>query len=199
MNILVCGDSFSADWSVKYPDCEGWVNSLSKKYNIKNNSQAGCSEYKIYKQLCSEDVNLYDIIIISHTSPYRIPVEKHPILYNDCLHKNADLIYADIKNQNSPDLECISKYFERYFDMEHADFVHKLIIKEQIKHINNTPCLHISYYNSGVFKKLENFYCFKSILQKHRGLINHFSSEGNKKLTTIVDNWIMKNHEKTNN
>lgn len=198
MNILVCGDSFSADWSAKYPNCKGWTNLLSENYTIKNNSQAGCSEYKIYKQLCREDVSLYDIIIISHTSPYRIPVERHPILYNDCLHKNADLIYTDIKSQNNPNLKCITNYFENYFDLEYADFIHKLIIKEELNCIKDIPCLHLSFYNSEIFKNFKNFYCFNKIVKNHKGLINHLSPKGNKKLMNIVDNWIKDHNEKTN-
>ena len=47
--ILIAGDSFAADWTVKYKG-EGWVNTLCKDYDVTNVAQAGVSEYKIYNQ-----------------------------------------------------------------------------------------------------------------------------------------------------
>ena len=89
--ILIAGDSFAADWTVKYKG-EGWVNTLCKDYDVTNIAQAGVSEYKIYNQLKKIDVSKYDIILISHTSAYRIPVVEHPIHSKDILHNNCDLI-----------------------------------------------------------------------------------------------------------
>jgi len=48
MKILICGDSFAADWTVKYPG-QGWPNMLAQQHEIVNLAQAGCSEYKIFK------------------------------------------------------------------------------------------------------------------------------------------------------
>jgi len=95
--ILIAGDSFAADWTKKYNGI-GWVNMLNNDYDVKNVAEAGVSEYKIYKQLENEKTDEFDYIIISHTSPYRIPVEKHPIHYGDILHNNCDLIYSDLKS-----------------------------------------------------------------------------------------------------
>ena len=50
MKILICGDSFAADWTVKYPG-QGWPNMLAEIHEVTNLAQAGCSEYKILKQL----------------------------------------------------------------------------------------------------------------------------------------------------
>ena len=57
MHLLIIGDSFAADWSVKYADKKGWPNFLAEKYSVTNLAQAGCSEYKIKKQL--DSVNLF--------------------------------------------------------------------------------------------------------------------------------------------
>ena len=62
MKILICGDSFAADWTIKYPG-QGWPNMLSQQYEIVNLAQAGCSEYKILKQLEFTNrvkINLWD-------------------------------------------------------------------------------------------------------------------------------------------
>jgi hypothetical protein len=47
--ILICGDSFAADWSKKYNSI-GWVNMIENDHIITNIAEAGVSEYKIYKQ-----------------------------------------------------------------------------------------------------------------------------------------------------
>jgi len=190
MNVLICGDSFASDWQVKYNDYPGWVNLLAKQYTVTNRAQAGCSEYKIYKQLLQEDLNNYDCVIISHTSPYRIPVEKHPVLNNDILHNHADLIYTDIKDKNLPELTGIVDFFENYFHTEHAEFVHKLIIKEQQKYLNFKPTLHLCFYNLDVLETLKDHFCFEHIFKKNSGLINHMSEQGNQQLYRVVNQWI---------
>ena len=63
--ILIAGDSFAA----LYPgERQGWPNLLSEKYNIKNVAQAGISEYKILNQIKSENLNQYDLVIVSYKS-----------------------------------------------------------------------------------------------------------------------------------
>ena len=96
--ILIAGDSFAADWTVKYKNQgKGWPNLLAEKHDVKNIAQAGCGEYKIYKQLINENLDDFDCIIVSHTSAYRVHTMYHPIHNNDSLHSNADFIYSDIK------------------------------------------------------------------------------------------------------
>ena len=90
--ILIAGDSFAADWTVKHIG-GGWVNLLTKDFKVKNVAEAGVSEYKIYKQLLNQNLVDYDHIIVSHTSAYRIPIEEHPIHKDDILHNNCDLIF----------------------------------------------------------------------------------------------------------
>ena len=77
MRVLIAGDSFAADWQVKYPTQAGWPNLLVDKYTVTNIAQAAVSEYKILKQIQSVDLNQYDSIIISHASPNRIHCVKH--------------------------------------------------------------------------------------------------------------------------
>ena len=71
MNILLCGDSFVSDWSVKHKDQSGWCNWLAKEHHVVNLAQAGVGEYKIMKQILSADLNKFDAVIISHGSPNR--------------------------------------------------------------------------------------------------------------------------------
>ena len=64
MKILICGDSFAADWTIKYPDKKGWPNLLAEHHNVINLAQAGCGEYKILLQLLSVDFTQFDQIIV---------------------------------------------------------------------------------------------------------------------------------------
>lgn len=185
MKILICGDSFAADWTVKYPG-KGWPNLLAEMHQVTNLAQAGCSEYKILKQLESVNVNAYDKIIISHTSPYRIFVEKHPVHFNDPLHKNCDLIYTDLKAHLSTDKDLVPiiDYFEKYFDFEHAKFMHTLLCEKVEKHVAhlNGRVLHITNLDWNGLHKFNNMISFEYLFKTNRGLLNHFDEIGNQKI-----------------
>ena len=181
-NILICGDSFAADWTKKY-DGNGWVNMLCNDFNVTNVAEAGVSEYKIYQQLKKQKIEDYDKIIISHTSAYRIPVEVHPLHSKDILHYNCDFIYNDIKeHRDNPEVKCIIDLYEKHFHFDYALFVHELILKEI-----NTMCpnaINITFFNSFNENALE----LEDVFLKNRGNINHLNKKGNK----IVYNKIIK-------
>lgn len=183
MKILICGDSFAADWSVKYTDYPGWPNLLAQVHDVTNLAQAGVSEYRIWQQLSSASLKSYDLIIIAHTSPFRIPIDHHPTHHRDPLHKNCDLIYLDVKNADQTcELAPIIEYFEKYFSTEYACFVHNLIIKEELSLLDKQfagPVLNITNLNWDNLDKTKNFTSFESIRKKHPGLINHYSQQGN--------------------
>lgn len=181
--ILICGDSFSADWTVKYHGA-GWPNMLVHDFDVTNLSQAGCSEYKIYQQLMSTDIDQFDAILISHTSPNRIYVKEHPVHKNDLLHKDACLIYTDIKEHASdnPSLQPIVDFYENYFDLDYAKFTHTLICEKinailkgyrgRVIHITNMPQDDLSIF--------DNIVCFIDLMsKKYKGLMNHYSDEAN--------------------
>lgn len=175
--LLIVGDSFAADWSLKFNSRHGWPNLLAEKYKVTNVAQAGCSEYKIYKQIKSNISNIYDLIIVAHTSPYRIPVEKHPIHSNNLLHQHSDFIYLDSK---SSDIKCITEYFEKYFWLEHALFVHQCTLEKQLSILKNNNVLHITMHQWDNLVTFEKFINFESVFREHPGLINHLTPEGNK-------------------
>ena len=127
MKILIAGDSFAADWKIKY-NGNGWVNMLSDDYDVTNIAQAGVSEYKIYQQLINHNTTMYDKIIISHTSAYRIPVFEHPIHSKDILHHNCDLIYSDLKEHKDNSLvKSAIDFYENLFDLDYACFILRVI------------------------------------------------------------------------
>lgn len=185
--ILICGDSFAADWTVKYGDI-GWPNMLAKEYKITNLAQAGCSEYRIYKQILSANLTKYDKIIISHTSPYRLYVNKHPVHSNDILHKNSDLIYSDIQEHCKTNKELLSilNYYENYYDLEYAEFIHNLICKEVDSITKLYDVLHITSFNWDNLYKFTHMINFDKKFQKHKGLMNHYNEQGNKIVFEII-------------
>ena len=68
MKILVAGDSFAAEW----PGDDGWVKLLAHSHEVTNVAQAGCGEYKIFKQIQKANLDEYDCVIVSHTSTSRV-------------------------------------------------------------------------------------------------------------------------------
>ena len=199
MNILIIGDSFAADWTVKYPELIGWPNLLEKDHNVTNLAQAGVGEYKILRQLETlTNLDEYDLVIISHTSPYRVNTRFHPVHHDDILHKNADLIYTDIeyhkgrlKNIFNRSLRTAFKYFLYHFDTEYQERVY-LLIKDEIHRIlKNKNTLIISNLDLKSFGLSDNNIIFIDQIQnKHPGLANHLSYTGNKLVYEKIINFI---------
>lgn len=186
-NLLVVGDSFSADWSQLYKNCSGWVNKLEPFYEITNLSEAGAGEYKIMLQLKSVDVGLYDKLIICHTSPFRIYIKQHPIHSNDVLHYNCDLIYKDIL-EHKENFICNTaiNFFEQIYDIEYANVVHQLMVKELQATYPNA--IHISFFDLNI----SNVYYFYNEFKNYKGNINHLNERGNEiiynKMLQLLEN-----------
>jgi len=151
MKILIVGDSFSSDWSVKHKDVPGWPLLLSNIYNVTNCSQAGVSEYKIYKQLISVDLNNYDIIIVTHTSPYRIATKRHPVHHGDSFHKNSDLLFSDIEYHSKKiksifnrSLRAAYNFFIWHADDEYQESIYRLLVNEIDRLLIDKPIIVVS-------------------------------------------------------
>jgi hypothetical protein len=189
--ILICGDSFAADWSVKYQSQEGWPNLLKKNYNTTNVAQAGCSQYKIWLQISNANIDQFDKMIIWHTSPYRIPVDHHPLHFSDSLHAHCDLIYQDVKESTCPELQCVVDFYENFFNIEHAKFIHTLTTNHILEYLGkkfHKPILHL--HNTDSDYKNYNFCSVEKETKKHKGFINHLSVQGNINVFNKVKNWI---------
>lgn len=185
-NILIIGDSFAADWSTKYKDYLGWPNLLAEQHTVTNLAQAGVSEYKIYKQLLSvKDLNVFDVVVVAHTSSYRVPTWQHPIHSNDSLHKNADLIYADIayhsgriKNIFNKSLHGAYNFFNYHYDSGFFEDSYRLFRKEINRILQNKQVITLSTFKQTPFTE-KYVLDFTDLLNTQPGLINHYSEEGN--------------------
>jgi hypothetical protein len=179
--ILICGDSFSSDWFATESNI-GWVNLLKKDFQIKNISQAGVSEYKIYLQLISENLSKYDKILVCHTSPYRIPIESHPIHINDKIHYNCDLIYSDAKfHKKNKIMKIATDFYENIFYKEYFEFTHDLIIDKILK--LNQNIINITFFDYYNNDKIINF---SELYKKNKGNINHLNENGNLEVYKII-------------
>jgi len=194
MKVLIAGDSFAADWQIKYPNKKGWPNLLAEKYDVTNIAQAAVSEYKIWQQIKSVDLNKFDSVVISHASPNRIYCVQHPVHSADPLHKDSDLIYADLLEQPATkDVQLAIDYFERYFELDYYKDVSDLICMEilntlgQYTHLNQ---FHLTNYISDTKYDFLPSYNLNKIFVQHRGLINHFDDQGNQILYNIIDTWL---------
>jgi len=186
MNILIVGDSFAADWSVKPGNVPlGWPNLLSKKYNVVNIAQAGVSEYKILQQVRSfPDLTEFDVVIISHTSPTRLHTKQHPV-HKTGLHKNADLIFSDIAWHSSRPLNFFNKalqsaynYFVYHYDREYYEEIYELIYNEITKILDESgvKVIVVDGFNSNPDADIDLY----SIKQKNPGDNNHLDLNGSR-------------------
>jgi hypothetical protein len=191
--ILVVGDSFAADWTKKYPEGYGWVNLLSAEYAVTNLAQAGVGEYKILQQIKSvPDIQMFDLVLISHTSPYRIHTRKHPVHHADLLHKHADLIMEDIEYHSKKLRFAINRgvqsardWFYYHFDTEYQENIYRLIKQEIHRLLGKTKSISINNYTD----PYDLDHCsidVSSIQLQHPGLHNHMDTEGNHKLCQLI-------------
>ena len=201
MKILIIGDSFAADWSVKYNQYKGWPNFLAEKYDVTNLAQPGISEYKILKQLLSVQwIDNYDLYIVSHTSPYRVHTRKHPIHANDKLHTNADLMFNDIKYHSSNiknvfnnSLRAALGYFKYHFDDEYYMDIFNLVKKEIDRKLYGRKVISIKTFD------IVDFPCTFDLTEyyvKNKGLINHLTEPGNKEFYNLLEKQITSLTEK---
>jgi hypothetical protein len=151
MKLLIAGDSFAANWSVKHKEMLGWPNLLAGKHSVTNVAQAGVSEYRIYKQLVScQRLNEFDAIIVCHTSPYRLVTRQHPVHYKDTLRPSADLIQSDIEYHakwhdfiTNPALAAAKGYFQHHYDIEYHEDIYGMIHKQINSLLENLPTVFV--------------------------------------------------------
>jgi hypothetical protein len=166
-NLLIIGDSFSENTTE-----HSWTQLLG--IPATNLSSRGISEYKIYKKLESIDPTDFSHVIINHTSPNRIYIPHNPLYQDNQLYQNCDLIYTDIKSREpDPFAKNVSWWFENVFDLEHAEFMHQLLIK----HIQQLvpDAIHITFFDVD-YPGITSLY---NIWQANPGTINHMTTAGN--------------------
>jgi uncharacterized protein YutD len=188
MKILIVGDRFAADWAIKYKSILGWPNLLAEKFEVVNLAQAGVSEYKIYQQVLSvTNIKEFDLILVAHTSPYRITTRKHPVHFQDVLHRHADLIFGDIeyhstrlRNLFDRSLKAAKNFFVYHYDEKFQETIYQLLRNQINLLIGTTKCIIIDTpCVPEKFVTESNIIGIKEIVEEHQGLANHLSFQGN--------------------
>ena len=177
MKILIAGDSFAADWSLKYSKVVGWPNMLAKSHSVTNVAQAGVSEYKILKQIESINLFNFDAVIVSHTCFSRVHTYRHPTLSRDVLHSNCDLIISDVFNKKevNESMQAAWGYFKYHWDETYYRDLYN-IFRDKIDKRLMTVQKSIQINN---FEPIISDLSYRDLLKSHPGNINHFNEEGN--------------------
>lgn len=190
MKILLAGDSFAAKW----PQENGWPELLAQKHDVTNVAQAGVSEYKILKQIQNSDINYFDRIIVSHTSPSRVHTREHPI-HKEGLHADCDLIYNDIVDRSNwlnPSLRSAQDWFKYHYDEDYQIDMYLLIRRQIKKVLGRSKYISITHMPISTKYAIErDNISFSTVWQQYKGTINHYTQQGNqivyKEILDIID------------
>ena len=184
--LALFGDSFGYQDSAE--EFDSWVTLLSKHYKIHNYCQAGSSQYKILKSIQLVDLDQYDHVVITHTSPGRVYVKYNPLHQNTTKHKDCDIILSDIENNSDRFSVACQLYFKYIHDMDYAIDIHNMICKEiheLTQHHNPCHITHFDYQSLYQFPGLINFH---SMFRDNRGSVNHYNQIGNCRVyQTVLD------------
>ena len=190
--IALLGDSFAAEYNADTP---GWVGILAEQHSVNNVAEAGVGEYKILRQL--RDIqstnpnwkSLYECVIVTHTSPFRVHTPKHP-LHKKGLHKNCDLIYSDLKDRFdwfNESLSTAKNWFVHHFDDDYQIGTYKLVREEIKRIIGDVPYLSIDHFGLSANLATEtNKLDFSDFWLLNRGNVNHYTVEGNEVVAKAV-------------
>lgn len=190
LNLLIAGDSFAAQW----PNVTtGWVNYLEDCYTVTNVAQAGVSEYKILKQLESQDISKFDIVIVSHTSPSRVHTTNHPI-HKDGFHKDCDLIFNDIADRVAifnNNLSVSQGWFKYHYDEVYQIDIYNLI-REKINSLIDIPYLSLSHIDIVNQLSIEKTHIdLSAVWSVERGSMNHYTYNGNRVVFESIKNKLL--------
>jgi hypothetical protein len=75
-------------------------------------------------------------------------------------------------------LKPIVDFFEKYFDLDYAEYMHNLTIKD-IEKLCPHNTLHLSHLEWKNLYKCSNHLDFNNLFCSERGNINHYTTKGN--------------------
>jgi hypothetical protein len=177
-NLLIVGDSFSSE---QISDQFGWPVLLKEDFKVTNLSGPGIGEFKILQKLQSVDLNKFDLIIISHTSPNRIHCQYNPLYPDGHVYRNSDVIFADAESKiiTTSAANHLVYYYKYIFDETYYQFIHRCCCREIDQLTQNQKVLHITHFDWDklyVFPGMINYYNF---WLRNRGEYSHYTKEAN--------------------
>lgn len=141
------------------------------------------------------NLDQFDFVIVTHTSPNRIYIEKNPYYQKSQTHAKCDLIYEDIRSR-LPDsfAQHVTWWFENVFDLDQAQHLHALIC-EQIKVLlSSKSTLHMSFFKIGY---IDGIKILHDIWQDNPGTVNHMNQVGNQMVAEFVKHQLQLNKQRT--
>lgn len=174
--ILIAGDSYAADWCGK----SEWWKKLP--YDVKNVAQAGSSQYRILKSITTK----YDVIVIFHTSPYRIFTEHNDIYTNSKTHKHSDYLIYDVISKGGKLGKAMEHYVGHLYNEEFILYTHTKICEDIREITSSAKVIHVTafdYTNIHVFDKLIDI---RDIANNYPGNVCHLSAQGNEILASRI-------------
>ena len=176
--VLIIGDSFSSE---QLSGDFGWPVLLKQDFTVTNLSSPGIGQYKILKKLQSVDLDDYDFVVISHTSPNRVHCESNPLYPDNHLYRFSDIIFADAESKFNqiPIAQDIVSYYKYIFDLDYYKFIHSSCCREIDQITNHSKVLHITHFDwidLYQFNCMINFYKF---WLDNRGDFAHYTKQAN--------------------
>ena len=174
--ILIVGDSFS---SAQLSGDHGWPTLLAQQHQVTNISHPGIGEYKIMQRLMSQDLTLYDAVIISHTSPYRVHCLENHLYPQGHVYRDSDIIFLDAENKRTRLGQSMVDYFHYAFDEQYYKFVHASCCMQIDALTLHSPVIHITHFDWTDLYQFPGMINFYQLWQQHAGNHVHYDIAGN--------------------
>ena len=176
--IAVFGDSFAIDKP------GSWVNTLSSRYDTQVFSQPGCSEYKIHQQILNNST-VAEVVIVSHTSWSRIPVERHPV-HTSGFHEHCDLLYADCEANG---ITSATEFFQNHFWEQFWLDTYKLYRQQITDRLIGRNVIHLDFFKHGLASELCHI-DFSDLPDLFPGDVCHMNQQGNDVVATKLEEYL---------
>ena len=172
--LSIIGDSFSSEYT-----SDSWVSMLGNRYKVKNFSQRGISEYRLYCNILNhiEEITKSDLVIIFHTNPDRVFVPDGVVFDSRQLptHPYCDLVASDSITSNN--WKYIAEtYYKYFFDQTLQNFLYQSIVEK-----TTSLCLPNLVHCTGfqIPQSMNFIKSFHDVYMNNPGDINHMDRHGN--------------------
>lgn len=190
-NLLIVGDSFSSEQiSGQY----GWPILLKQDFTVTNLSSPGIGQFKILKKIQSIDLDVYDSIVVSHTSPNRLHCQLNPLYPADHLYRQSDIIFADAESKIDQNLAAnhLVYYYKYIFDDEYYQFVHWSCCEKIDQLTQHKQILHITHFNWTHLYQFPNLINYYDFWVSNRGDYTHYSKDANQTIYQQIKDKLQK-------
>lgn len=176
--VLIVGDSFSSE---QLSGDLGWPVLLKQDFTVTNLSSPGIGQYKILKKLQSVDLDDYDFVVISHTSPNRIHCESNPLYPDNHLYRSSDIIFADAESKLNqvPIAQAIVSYYKHIFDLDYYKFIHSSCCREIDQITQHSKVMHITHFDWADLYQFDGMTNFYKFWLDNRGDVVHYTKQAN--------------------